>query len=151
MKPLPKYITVTTEMVPTTRAGGVPRAPNLPQVPIPVEDEYLPEDETIETTELVETMDLPSYEVTEEELPTFEEFLGSRTKPDDRDKAVSGVVTLSLLVNVFGQVDSVQVLGNTTRSKAFEEDAIFTAYRTRYRLYNEEAVWIERIFRYTVE
>lgn len=151
MKPLPKYITVTAEMVPTTRVGGVPRAPNLPQVPIPVEDEYMPEDETIETTELVETMDLPSYEVTEEELPTFEEFLGFRTQPDDRDKAVSGVVTLSLLVNVFGQVDSVLVLGNTTRSKTFEEDAIFTAYRTRYRLYNEEAVWIERSFNYTVE
>ena len=148
---LPKVVTVTAEQVPTTRHGGVPNTPMLPQVPIPVEGEYLPEDETIETTELVETMDLPSYEVSLEDLPSFEEFMGLRRTEDDRDKAVSGVVTLAVLVNEFGQVDSVRVLGNTTGSKRLEEDAIFKALRTRYRLTSDEAQWVERPFHFTIE
>jgi TonB family protein len=148
---LPKAVTVMAERVPTTRHGGVPNTPTVPQVPIPVEDEYMPEDETIETTELVETMDLPSYEVALDDLPSFDEFMGFDRVEDDRDKAVSGVVTLSVLVNEFGQVDSVRVLGNTTGSQRLQEEAIFTALRTRYRLKSTEAQWVERPFHFKIE
>jgi TonB family protein len=148
---LAKYITVTPDMTPVTRTGGIPIPPSYPEVPIPSEDEFMTADETIEYTDLDLSEDLPWYDG-EYGHPgaQFEEPPESKFE-DDRLQAVSGEVRLAVLVNEFGQVDSVRVILNTTRSKSFEEEAIFNAYRTRYKLQKHEAQWIERPFYFKVE
>ena len=148
---LAKYITVAPDMTPVTRTGGIPIPPSYPEVPIPSEDEFMTADETIEYTDLDLTEDLPWYDgAYGRPAAEFEEPPESKFE-DDRLKAVSGEVRLAVLVNEFGQVDSVRVILNTTRSKSFEEEAIFNAFRTRYKLRNNEAQWIERPFYFKVE
>lgn len=143
------YVILTVDMVPVTRQGRVPLVPALPQVPIATEDEYLPVDETIETTELELFEDVPSFTETNEDFLVGEGIPVYQKKDNDAPKVVAGVVELNILVNEFGQVDSVRVLRNTTRSEDYEAQAIKTAYRTRYVIEDkkqQERHWIQRTF-----
>ena len=148
---LASYITVAPDMIPITRTGGIPMPPSYPEVPIPSEDEFMPADETIEFTDLDLSEDLPWYDGPYGQPATNFGDPPELEKEDDRPKAVSGEVRLAVLVNEFGQVDSVRVILNTTMSKTFEEEAIFQAFRTRYKLTKPGAQWIERPFHFTVE
>ena len=145
-KKLPLVVLVTEDIVPITASSRLPMAPDLPSIPIPSEDEFLPDRETIDPTELEVAEAIPwTKQVVE--IPNVEDLIPQfRDKPDDREEAKTGYVLLSILVNVFGRVDSVRVKENTTGSKTYEEDAIFAAFRTRYELHNSEPVWIERPF-----
>lgn len=144
-----RYVKLSVEDIPITRHRHVPKTPLLPQVPIPSDDDYIPVDETIELIETVYDEDFSSFadgmEIDESVIPIFPD-----TQPENAEPT-SGIVRLAVLINQFGQVDSVRVLENTTKSNTNERNAIRAAYRTRYIWEadrEEEFQWVERIFHY---
>ena len=132
---------ISVDVTPATSFGSLPRPPSLPQVPIPTEDEYLPEDETIEDTRLDLTQGIPLFDGSgmggggsgEGGLGPrpIREVIPEYTK-EERKRGVEGLVELEILVNARGEVDSVRVLQNTTRSKRLEEASVQAAYQSRY-------------------
>ena len=146
-----RYVKLTVEDIPITRHKHIPKTPLLPQVPIPSEDDFIPTDETIELMETIYDEDFSSFadgmEIDESVIPIFPD-----TQPEDA-KPTNGVIRLAVLINQFGQVDSVRVLENTTRSNKDERNAIRAAYRTRYvwEVEHEETFqWIERSFHFEI-
>ncbi len=155
------YSFFSMDIVPATTQTGAPQPPALPEVPIPTEDEYLPEDETIEETKLNLTEGIPLFDAIGDRgegmgsggmgLRPIKEVIPEYPKKERR-KGVEGVVELKILVNSKGEVDSVVVLQNTTKSKVLEKAAIQAAYKSLYlpakRNGKKISLWIRRPYRF---
>lgn len=161
---IPHYVfsntMVVSDLPPSTQAGAMPRPPILPQLPVPSEDEYISEDVTIDMVDFNDVDGLLPFDGNMGNGPITGSFAtGPRPirevvpeYPDDlRRRGVQGVITLSILVNAAGAVDSVVVIGNTTGNKRLERSAVAAAYKTRYMPFQKEdrtPFWIERPIRF---
>ncbi|RKY82159.1 hypothetical protein DRQ07_02055 [candidate division KSB1 bacterium] len=137
--PVLTFIDVFTDVPLTDTRGSMPRPPDLPKIPIPVEDDYVPPDETIPDTDfkIEDSISLfdgnspnglgagaaaprPILEV----VPFYPEKL--------RKKGIEGIVIVDILVNTEGEVDSVKIISNTSKSRELEKYAKSAAYKTKY-------------------
>ncbi|MBN2417580.1 TonB family protein [bacterium] len=161
---IPHYVFSNTIMIadlpPATEVGAMPRPPLLPQIPVPSEDEYISEDVTIDIVDFNDIDGLLPFDGPAGSGPVTGAFAtGPRPirevvpeYPDDlRKRGVEGVVMLSILVNATGAVDSVVVIGNTTRNRRLERAAVAAAYKTQYMPFDTQkgsSFWIERPTRF---
>jgi len=159
---IPEYVfsseMVVNEIMPVTRQAGRQRPPVIPRIPIVSEDEFVHEDVTIDIVDLNLVEGLEAYDIPGQNssrpmsgprplLEVIPEY------PDDlRKKGIAGVINLSILVNLAGKVDSVIVLGNSTKNQRLARAAVAAAYKTVYmplktRAKNK-AFWIKRPIRF---
>ena len=163
-KQIPQFAlsTVFVDIPVTDSRGAMPRPPDLPQVPIPVEDDYVPPDATIPDTDFKIDEGIPLFDGTSEAglgaggaapRPVVEAM--PHYPQELREQGITGVVTLNILVNTAGRVDSVIVLGNSSGNRVLERYAKRAAYRTRYlpAKMGGDIVpfWIKRSYTFTNE
>jgi len=124
------------EDVPVTRQGDRKKPPTKPALPIPVDDPTMAEDETIDPTTL--RFDIGSYygEGGVNRLPILPPRPLVQVMPEypleEKKRGVSGIVVLSVEVNMEGKVTAVVVKENTTGSEMCSNAAIAAAQRCRY-------------------
>ncbi|MCD6117346.1 energy transducer TonB [bacterium] len=133
------YADIFLDVPVTDSRGAMPRPPDLPKVPIPVEDDYVPPDETIPDTDFDINKGIPLFDGNTESgigsgasaprpvlevIPSYPEKL--------RKHGIGGIITLDILVNTMGFVDSVKVISNSSRSSILAKSAVNAAYKSKY-------------------
>jgi len=140
---------VLFDEIPKTKQKYRESVPLQPQIPIASEDEFIPDDETIDITEVDLEEDV-TFSFIGNDIVDFEPVFESSEEAETETK--SGIVKIAIMVNVFGQVDSVKVIENTTRSKRLENEAIRSAYSMRYIHDEKKEVdqpqWFEHSFHF---
>lgn len=142
--------------IPITKQGTKRPRPKRPVVPIPVEEPTVPEDLTIESTELdfnASPPNMPEGDGFYSIIPprpiadVFPEY-----PEDEKKKGIVGEIELSLLVDISGRVQNVQVVKNLTGSQKCEQSAIRAAYQTRFIPARKDdkhvAVWIHKKYKF---
>lgn len=168
-------VIIHVENIPETRHAMRLSAPPKPFItsgtPIEIDDELLPDDITIEDTKLdfdavpeaSPSNLMPGVGAGDEEMEIFEYFAVEEipkrindVKPDyppiAKRAGIEGTVTLKALVNVNGDVDSVEVVEG---HNIFRESAIEAAKAAKYTpaKFNNKPVesWVLMLYRFVME